>query len=108
MTRQSAQTISRQIQTLFTAGSFSGLSDRQLLDRFTIRHDAGSEAAFAVLLERHGPLVLGVCRRILYDAHDAEDAFQATFLVLVQCGDCSYSATGHSTAVTFRLRRSKC
>jgi RNA polymerase sigma factor (sigma-70 family) len=84
MTRRSAQTISRQIQTLFTAGSFYGLSDRQLLDRFTIRHDTGSEAAFAVLLERHGPMVLGVCRRILYDAHDAEDAFQATFLVLVR------------------------
>jgi RNA polymerase sigma factor (sigma-70 family) len=55
-------------------------TDRQLLDRFIVQHE---EAAFDALLERHGPLVLGVCRRILHDVHDADDAFQATFLVLV-------------------------
>jgi RNA polymerase sigma factor (sigma-70 family) len=51
------------------------------LDRFIVLHD---EAAFDALLERHGPLVLGVCRRILHDVHDADDAFQATLLVLVR------------------------
>jgi RNA polymerase sigma factor (sigma-70 family) len=57
------------------------LTDKELLDRFILLRE---EAAFDALLERHGPLVLGVCRRILHDVHDADDAFQATFLVLVR------------------------
>jgi RNA polymerase sigma factor (sigma-70 family) len=51
------------------------------VERFVSQRD---EVAFAALLERHGPMVLGVCRRILHDGHRAEDAFQATFLVLVR------------------------
>src|SRR5262245_60248500 len=56
-------------------------SDAHLLDRFVRCRDAG---AFAALMERHGPMVLGVCRRVLRDAQDADDAFQATFLVLIR------------------------
>jgi RNA polymerase sigma factor (sigma-70 family) len=56
-------------------------TDRQLLRRFARR---GDESAFANLMERHGPLVLNVCRRVLRDVHEADDVFQATFLLLAR------------------------
>jgi polysaccharide biosynthesis/export protein len=77
----------RDIQALFDAGTASGLSDRQLLERFVSRRDASAEAAFEALVLRHGPMVLRVCHNVLGDSTDAQDAFQATFLVLVRrCG----------------------
>ena len=58
-----------------------GIPDSQLLERFVSRHDS---AAFEALVAHHGPMVLSVCRGILKDPNDAEDAFQATFLILVK------------------------
>ena len=72
----------RQIQALFARGAVGHLTDAQLLERFTEGHDA--EAAFEALVVRHGPAVLRACRRSLTDPNDAEDAFQATFLVLAR------------------------
>ena len=77
--------IARPFQTLFQVGAVGGMTDGQLLHLFTTRSDeAAAEAAFGVLVERHGPLVLRVCRDVLGDEHAAEDAFQATFLVLAR------------------------
>src|SRR5207244_13610405 len=61
--------------------TLAGLSDRCLLERFVAARD---EAAFAALLDRHGPLVRGVCRRVVRDDHLADDVFQAVFLVLAR------------------------
>jgi RNA polymerase sigma factor (sigma-70 family) len=74
-------TVLNHLRQLAEVRRADALGDAELLARFVARHD---EAAFAALLQRHGPMVMGVCRRILRDAHDAEDAFQATFLVLVR------------------------
>jgi RNA polymerase sigma factor (sigma-70 family) len=63
------------------SASLSRHSDRQLLERFV---RSGDEAAFAAILDRHGPMVLGLCRRLLSDVHLADDVLQATFLVLAR------------------------
>jgi RNA polymerase sigma factor (sigma-70 family) len=74
------------LRAIFDEGTVAGLDDGQLLERFASRRGAAAEAAFAALVERHGPMVLRACRAILRDDHDAHDAFQATFLALVRRG----------------------
>src|SRR5271163_4936014 len=70
-----------QIHRLFTFGVITGLTDGELLHQYCAGRD---ESAFAVLVARHGPMVLAVCRNVLGDESDAEDAFQSVFLVLVR------------------------
>jgi RNA polymerase sigma factor (sigma-70 family) len=70
-----------QLERLFGQGTAIGLTEGELLERFVSRRD---EAAFEALVARHGPMVLGVCRHLLRDPNDVDDAFQATFLVLVK------------------------
>jgi RNA polymerase sigma factor (sigma-70 family) len=81
---ETTSTVVKQIGVLFRSGTATGLSDGSLLERFRNGPAEEAEAAFAVLVERHGRMVLHVCRRILGDRHDAEDASQAVFLVLAR------------------------
>ncbi len=81
MTRLRSRALVTEFRALFGGGTLSGLGEGELLDRFIAGRD---EAAFEELVARHGPMVLAVCRRWLDDPRDAEDAFQATFLVLVR------------------------
>jgi len=82
MKRGAAGTFVRDIDILYQSGTIAGLTDRELLGRFTARDSAAAQQAFEAIVHRHSPMVLGVCRRVLHDEHTAEDAFQATFLVL--------------------------
>ncbi len=70
-----------QFRTLFGSGTLSGLGEGALLERFLAQKD---ETAFEEILARHGPMVLGICRRWLDDPHDVDDAFQAVFLILIR------------------------
>jgi RNA polymerase sigma factor (sigma-70 family) len=72
------------LRVLLTEGTTGGLTDGQLLERFNKGSGAGAEAAFAALVGRHGRMVFHVCRAVLRDPNDAEDAFQATFLTLAR------------------------
>jgi RNA polymerase sigma factor (sigma-70 family) len=81
MANAQANIVLRHIRDLAGVADLAALSDRQLLQRFTTERD---ESAFASLVRRHGSLVAGVCRRVLGNFHDAEDAFQAVFLVLAR------------------------
>jgi RNA polymerase sigma factor (sigma-70 family) len=75
------KTVIRHLRRVALLYAAEGLTDSQLLEAFLSRRE---EAAFEVLLRRYGPMVMGVCRRVLRNAHDAEDAFQATFMVLAR------------------------
>jgi RNA polymerase sigma factor (sigma-70 family) len=86
MTTRPAQTRWRSLDTLFNAGTLGALSDPELLECFRADRGDASQEAFRILVERHGPMVLGLCRSLIRDPHEAEDAFQATFLVLVRKG----------------------
>src|ERR1700690_4316754 len=90
MTSEQTNGILREVRRAALLSDPCGLTDGQLLQRFLDRRD---EAAFELLLRRHGPMILGVCRRMLRNAADADDAFQAVFVVLVR------------KAAAFRTRR---
>ncbi len=74
----------KHLRTLWSEGALGSLGDGDLLARFVAHRGDAAEAAFAVLVERHAPMVFLVCRQMLGDEHDAQDASQATFLVLAK------------------------
>src|ERR1700756_4549966 len=78
MANVQAHTVMRYLRKLIDERPVKDLTDGQLLERFVARRD---QTAFTALVKRHGGVVLGVCRHVLHHEHDAEDAFQATFLV---------------------------
>src|SRR5947207_13909073 len=84
MSTSQIQPILRRLRGAALRQSGAGLTDGELLESFLA---GGDEVAFEALVHRHGPMVLATCRRVLRDWHDAEDAFQATFLVLVRKAD---------------------
>ncbi len=75
------QDVLQHIRRMALSGDAPRLEDAHLLERFISQRD---EAAFETLVRRHGPMVLGVCQRLLHDPQDVEDAFQVTFLVLIR------------------------
>lgn len=81
MRSECPRTVQSRLEVLFNDGNIAALTDAQLLDRFVAR---GEEPAFEALVLRHGGMVFQVCRALLDNRHDAEDAMQATFLVLAR------------------------
>src|SRR5262249_38985952 len=80
MVQSTLNDVLRHLRSLCASEATRDLGDGELLERFLARRE---ETSFAILVQRHGPMVLGVCRRVVRDAHAAEDAFQAAFLMLV-------------------------
>ncbi len=81
MPRIRSRRLAEPFRALFGAGTLAGLGEGALLDRFVSQRD---ETAFEEIVARHGPMVLGVCRRWLTNPSDVEDAIQAVFLILVR------------------------
>jgi RNA polymerase sigma factor (sigma-70 family) len=108
MANSPLQSVLRHIRQAVGSAPDAGSSDGELLERFITQHES---AAFESLVQRHGPMVMGVCRRVLGHTQDAEDAFQASFLVLLRKAS-SFRAQGtvagwlHSVAqhVAWRAR----
>ena len=106
---------SMQVARLFRDGTLAGMSDRQVLERFVEGHD---ELAFEALLLRHGAMVRNVCRQMLFDPHDVDDAVQAVFLALVRkasiirvdgsLGPWLYAVAGRVAARARATRRKRC
>ena len=84
MASGSSSVLARPLRALWDIGVIGGLSDGQLLEQFATGASESVDPAFQALIQRHGAMVLRVCRRVLDDPNDAEDAFQATFLVLLR------------------------
>jgi RNA polymerase sigma factor (sigma-70 family) len=84
MSTTHADSPAHELLSLLRDGVATGLTDHELLERFASSRDQYGELAFATLVARHGPMVMNVCRRMLRNPADAEDAFQVTFLVLVK------------------------
>jgi RNA polymerase sigma factor (sigma-70 family) len=88
---ESLPAVLRYLQALYSVGTLANLTDQELLERFKAanraKDRAGAEVAFTTLVERHAPMVWRVCRSLVRDVNDAEDAFQATFLILVRKSD---------------------
>jgi RNA polymerase sigma factor (sigma-70 family) len=74
----------RDLNRIFVSGTQIGLPDGELLTRFVDSDGEAAQSAFAALVQRHGPMVLRICRQLLVDSHESQDAFQATFLILVR------------------------
>jgi RNA polymerase sigma factor (sigma-70 family) len=87
MTTQGKQEHWLPLDALWSAGVLGTKTDGELLEYFRTDSGAAGQEAFRILVERHGPMVLGLCRSLVKDCHEAEDAFQATFLVLVRRAD---------------------
>ncbi len=85
MAREHQGIVLRELDTLFQTGTLSGATDGTLLDHYLSEAPDLAEAAFTVLVLRHGPMVHRVCLGVLRINHDAEDAAQATFLALLKC-----------------------
>ena len=91
-----------QLERLFHHGTSTGLTEGELLERFIAKRD---ELAFEALVARHGRMVLGVCRQLLRDPNDVDDAFQATFLILVRKADTLRRCDLHRAVLALRSCR---